>query len=97
MLVANKHIFHSSVIRGGSFLSGDTIEINGNDITLKRNHLFLKDFYSISIPLVNIRSVEVIRGKSGAGILIESETRNMIMSKGYRYSSACRMRQLLLQ
>lgn len=89
--------FHSSLIRGGGLLTGDTIEIDGQNITLKRSHVFLSEFYSICIPLTNIVNVQIIRHKSGADILVESESQNKIMSKGYRYSSACRMKQLMLQ
>ncbi|MGE5317568.1 MAG: hypothetical protein ACM3ME_06195 [Chloroflexota bacterium] len=97
MNLAYSHIFHSSTLWGGHLFTGDTIEINGMNITLKRNHIFLKEFYSISIPLTNIVNVKVIKHRSGADILVESQSQNFFFSKGYRYTAACRIKQLLIQ
>jgi hypothetical protein len=88
--------FRTTPIFGGSFLSVDTIEIKNNSITLKRNGLFSKVYFKVTFPISNIVNVSITKTNRGADILIQSHTRSQIESKGYRYSSASKIKSLIL-
>jgi hypothetical protein len=97
MKFINSYKFRSNLFYGGELLTGDMIEITGKTITLKRNRWFFHEYYSISIPLTNIINVQISKHGSGAEIKVESHSKNLIISKGYKYSSACKIKQLILQ
>jgi len=97
MVTGNTYKFRASFLFGGNLFSDDVIEINDSNITLRRNRWFVRDFYSITIPLSNIIDVQIMKHNPGAEIIVESHSRNQIISKGYRYSSACKIRELLMQ
>lgn len=88
--------FRTTPIFGGSFLSGDTIEIENNIITLKRNRWFSKIYFKVTFPISNIVNVNITKTRRGADIMIESHTRSLIESKGLKYSSACEIKDLIL-
>lgn len=97
MKFPDSYKFRSNLFYGGDLLTGDLIEINGKTITLKRNRWFFHEYYSISIPLANIINVQIRKHGSGADIKVESHSKNLIISKGYKYTSALKIRQLILQ
>lgn len=97
MVTGITYKFRASLLFGGKLFSDDIIEIRDSSITLRRNRWFIRDFYSITIPLSNIINVQVMKHNPGAEIIIESHTKNQIISKGYSYSSACKMKELLMQ
>lgn len=88
--------FKTTPIFGGSFLTGDTIEIENSIITLKRNRWFSKVCFKVTFPISNIVNVNITKTRRGADILIESHTKSQIKSKGFSYSSACKIKSLLL-
>lgn len=88
--------FRTTPIFGGSFLSGDIIEIDNSIITMKRNRWFSKTYFKVTFPISNIVNVSITKTRRGADILIESHTRSQIESKGFKYSSACEIKSLIL-
>ncbi len=88
--------FKTTPFFGGSFLSGDTIEIENSIITLQRNRWFSKAYFKVTFPISNIVIVNITKTRRGADIIIESHTKSQIASKGFSYSSACKIKSLLL-
>ncbi len=88
--------FKTTPFFGGAFLSGDIIEIEHDVITLKRNLWFSKTYFKVTIPLSNVVNVNILKTRLGANILIESHTNSQIESKGFRYSTACKLKSLIM-
>lgn len=97
MKYLDSYKFRTNLFYGGELLTGDLIEIKNSTITLKRNRWFFREFFSISIPLSNIINVHVKKHGAGADIKVESHSKNQIISKGYSYSSALKIKQLIMQ
>lgn len=91
----NDVVFKTSFYFGGQILAYDTIIIDTEKITMCRKRYFFGPFYSISMPLANVIHVDVCKRERGAEILIESYTKNHIVSKGYSLISAHKIKQLL--
>lgn len=89
-------VFRTNFYYGGKLLAYDTIEIMNEKITMYRKKYFFGAFFSVSIPLENVVHVDVCKRVRGAEILIESYTKNHIVSKGYSLADAIKLKEMIL-
>lgn len=89
------HKFRNNILHGRGLLTGDIIEIADGCITLKRARLFTNDHYSITIPLCNISTIKVLKTSTGAAINVVSRSSQEFLSKGYSYTTACKIKDLI--
>ncbi len=90
-----KKIFRSSFFRGGSILRPDIIEIDDLYITYKKRKDHLLGKYSISIPVLNIVSIEIYKEIWGVQIIIKSYGKSVIIVKGFSLSTAKKIKKLI--
>lgn len=97
MITQAIHTFKTSPVHGGHLLKGDIIEIDSETVTLQRGYYFFKATYAISIPITNIVNIQISEHKIGAEIFIQSFSSNYIISRGYSFSDALKMKKLIQQ
>ncbi|MCF8303701.1 MAG: hypothetical protein K9I94_10545 [Bacteroidales bacterium] len=87
----------AKIFKGGSFLSPETIEINGNYLTYRRKYNFCTQTYSITFPLLNIVSVDLNTGLNGVNIVIESYAKSHIIARGFSQQKANTIKELVFK
>jgi len=95
MINTLKKQFKSTIFTGGDIFKPESIELDETHVTFrKKNQMFTKT-YSISIPILNVVSVQLNTELLGYSIIIETFAKNTIIAKGFSYSDARKIKKLI--
>ena len=91
-----KFIFQSSIVRGGSVLTPQIIEIDDYNVVFKQKSTYLYGMKTISIPRNKVSSVEIKAGLISSDIIIHSMGAGIIHLRNFSNEDANEINDILM-
>jgi len=83
------------ILRGGNVFFSEVFEMDDEYIIYRKVFLFYAESFSVTIPIQNIRSIELRRKINGVSIIIKSVDGNKIIGRYFSKKSFDKIKNMI--